>query len=182
MRRRLEILAFLDWWLVISPSWMMVLKPNRGSSQKDNESGICLLKLTSPTFFVEISFESWTVLDLIQGNMFCFCWHFWRKNIFGGKIFLDETFSEESFGGNIFRGIFCLWFFGGEILIPFKGIQSHNPPCSAFENNTIPDGGVAPRHLLRLDWVTRKDLKGQKKCKGFLKGGWSGVCSATFAP
>ena len=29
--------------------------------------------------------------------------------------------------------------------------------------NTIPDGGVAPRHLLRLDWVTRKDLKGQKK-------------------
>ena len=30
-------------------------------------------------------------------------------------------------------------------------------------NNTIPDGGVAPRHLLRLDRVTRKDLKGQKK-------------------
>ena len=30
-------------------------------------------------------------------------------------------------------------------------------------NNTIPDGGVAPRHLLRLDGVTRKDLKGQKK-------------------
>ena len=30
-------------------------------------------------------------------------------------------------------------------------------------NNTIPDGGVAPRHLLRLDWVTRKDLKGQNK-------------------
>ena len=47
-----------------------------------------------------------------------------------------------------------------------------------LEENTIPDGGVAPRHLLRLDWVTRKDLTGKKKYKGFLEGGWSGVCSA----
>ena len=26
-------------------------------------------------------------------------------------------------------------------------------------NKTIPDGGVAPHHFLRLDCITRKDLK-----------------------
>ena len=41
---------------------------------------------------------------------------------------------------------------------------SENASSSLFVNNkTITDGGVAPRHLLRLDWDKRKDLKGQKK-------------------
>ena len=43
-----------------------------------------------------------------------------------------------------------------------KKEKEKNLPQIFFKNNTIPDGGVAPHHLLKLDGVTGNDLKGQK--------------------
>ena len=37
--------------------------------------------------------------------------------------------------------------------------SSHETQVDLKENKTIPDGGVAPHHFLRLDCITRKDLK-----------------------
>ena len=42
--------------------------------------------------------------------------------------------------------------------------QSTNPFQKYLINNAIWDGGVAPHHCLRLNWVTSRDLKGKKEC------------------
>ena len=62
-------------------------------------------------------------------------------------------FSNKFMPDYISTGWYCICQFYHSELICF-GINRE----PAFDN-TIPDGGVALRHFLRLDWVKRKDLQ-----------------------
>ena len=105
----------------------------------------------------------WPCICILALLMLCSCfvkpYFFTNKSCISWWIIIDHSMQHWLHWVHNCKSI-IIWKEVFKCRIKRTGI-SPQPTAEIILNimlkNTIPDGGVAPRHLLSLDWVTRKD-------------------------